>query len=62
MDFINILLGIGAIILGIALIIGYERFAAKNGSGGLSFKIRTAGIGAIIIGFYLLAKELSKII
>ncbi|MGS2738736.1 hypothetical protein [Sinomicrobium sp. M5D2P17] len=62
MNITKMVLGIISILLGTALIIGYEKFRKEYGSGGLSFKIRTGGIGFVMIGFYLIAIELSKII
>ncbi|WP_340067107.1 hypothetical protein [Ascidiimonas aurantiaca] len=62
MNLLNTVIGFLLLLVGIALVVGYERFKSKHGSGGLSFKLRSGGIGFIIIGFYLIAKELAKII
>ena len=53
---LNIILGILLILLGILIIIYYEKYV-KN-KGGLSFKIRIAGIGFIMIGIGLILDEL----
>lgn len=62
MNFFIVLLGLGIIAIGIILIVWYEKFKLKHDKPGLSFKVRTGGIGLVMIGFYLLAKELAKII
>jgi len=57
MDWINLFIGILLIVLGIFLIKFYQDLKDKNKTGGLSFKIQTAGIGCIIIGIGLIIKE-----
>lgn len=57
MDWINLLIGILLIILGIFLIKFYQDLKKGNKAGGLSFKIQTAGIGCIIIGIGLIIRE-----
>lgn len=57
MDWINIVIGILSIILGISLIVYYQNLKRENKTGGLSFKLQTAGIGAIIIGIGLIIRE-----
>lgn len=54
----NVILGILCIVLGILIITFYEYFLDSKNKGVLSFKIRTAGIGSIIIGIGLIIKEL----
>lgn len=58
MNFIYILIGILSIFVGILLIIYYRKLKSENKTGGLSFKIQTGGIGAIIIGIGLILREL----
>ncbi len=54
----KIVLGIILIILGFFVIKYYEEL---NNKGGLSFKIRTGGIGLIITGIVLILDELGII-
>ncbi|MCG2432124.1 hypothetical protein [Aequorivita xiaoshiensis] len=58
MNYINILIGILSIFAGIMLIKYYQKLKSENKTGGLSFKIQTGGIGAIIIGIGLILREL----
>lgn len=58
MDFINIIIGVLSIILGIYLIVFYQKLKKEKKTGGLSFKLQTAGIGAIMIGISLIIREL----
>ena len=58
MNFINILIGISLISVGVLLIIYYHKLKSQNKTGGLSFKIQTTGIGAIIIGIGLILREI----
>ena len=58
MDFINIIIGVLSIILGIFLIVLYQKLKKEKKAGGLSFKFQTAGIGAIMIGMGLIIREL----
>lgn len=62
MDFINITIGMFMIIAGVLLIFWITKFTKKQGSGGFSFKLGSGGIGFIIIGTYLIAVELVKMI
>lgn len=62
MDFIYLILGVLLIVLGIALISYYNSLVKEKKQGGLSFKIRTAGICLIIIGIGLIIRELNNII
>jgi uncharacterized membrane protein len=57
MDFINIIVGLLLITLGIFLIVFYRRLKTENKRGGLSFKLQTAGIGVLIIGLGLIIRE-----
>ncbi len=57
MGYINILIGFLLIIIGIYLINYYQKLISKNKAGGLSFKIRTSGIGFIMIGLVLIIRE-----
>lgn len=50
------LLGIVSIILGFFLIDYYHKLVKTKETGGFSFKLRTAGIGLIIIGIGLIVK------
>ncbi|MFD0990767.1 hypothetical protein ACFQ1R_11715 [Mariniflexile jejuense] len=59
MDWINLLIGILLIILGIFLIKFYQDLKRENKTGGLSFKLQTAGIGCVIIGIGLIIRELN---
>ena len=54
MNFLNIIFGVLLILLGVLIIWYYEKSINKRG---LSFKIRTAGIGLVIIGIGLILKE-----
>lgn len=56
MNFLYITLGIVCIVLGIGLILLYNYLVKANRHGGLSFKLRTGGIGLIIIGVVLIVK------
>lgn len=58
MNLMIIILGIACIIGGIWLILFYQNLE-KNERGGFSFKLRTAGIGMIIIGIGLIVKNCS---
>ncbi|MFT4576503.1 MAG: hypothetical protein ACI9SI_001430 [Polaribacter sp.] len=58
MDIENLIIGIIFIIAGISFITGFEKLIKKHGYGGLSFKLRNGGIGFIIIGIYLIGREL----
>ncbi|GAA4274145.1 hypothetical protein GCM10022258_34390 [Aquimarina gracilis] len=57
MNIINIIIGCLLIVLGILVIIYYEYYMKKESKGALSFKLRVAGIGLIIIGLGLIMKE-----
>ncbi|MGC1632773.1 MAG: hypothetical protein WA749_11745 [Gelidibacter sp.] len=57
MDFLNIIIGI-SIALGICLIVFYQKLKKEKKTGGLSFKLQTAGIGAVMIGMSLIIREL----
>lgn len=59
MDWINLLIGLLLIILGTFLIKFYQDLKRENKTGGLSFKLQTAGIGCIIIGIGLVIRELN---
>ena len=58
MNFIYIILGILIIVIGIFLINYYQKIKKENKTGGLSFKLQTAGIGCIIIGIGLIVKAI----
>lgn len=55
--FLQILLGCLCIFLGIGLINYYQNLVKQEKHGGLSFKLRTAGIGLIIVGIGLIIKS-----
>lgn len=55
MDYLNIVLGLLLIVLGFFVIKYYQEELSEQG--GLTFKIRTASIGLIIIGLGLILKE-----
>ncbi|MDE3744142.1 hypothetical protein PHU20_19970 [Maribacter sp. D37] len=57
MNWINIIIGVLLIILGIFLIKYYQDLKQNKKTAGLSFKIQTAGIGCIIIGIGLIIRE-----
>ena len=61
MDYFNVIIGIVLIVSGYFINVFYDRMVRKHGSGGLSFKLRTGGIGFIIIGIYLILSELLSI-
>ncbi|SFZ95284.1 hypothetical protein SAMN05428642_1233 [Flaviramulus basaltis] len=56
MDWIDIIIGILLIILGIFLIKIYRDLKKENKTGGLSFKLQTGGIGCIMIGIALIIR------
>jgi len=58
MNILNIIFGILLILLGFLIIWYYEKSIKKEG---LSFKIRTAGIGLVIIGIGLILREFEMI-
>ena len=58
MNIVNIILGVLLIVIGLTTILLYEKHIKKNRKGGLSFKLRTGGIGSILIGLYLIINEL----
>ena len=58
MDFINISIGILSIILGVSLIVFHEKLKEESKTGGLSFKLLTAGIGTLMIGISLIITDL----
>ncbi|WP_271425233.1 hypothetical protein [Aequorivita sinensis] len=60
MDLINITVGLLLVALGIFLIVFYKKLKSENKTGGLSFKLQTAGIGALIIGISLIIREFWK--
>jgi hypothetical protein len=62
MDIFNLVYGIVLIPIGILLVAWYEKFKRKHGSGGFSFKIQAAGLGFVLLGLYIIATELTKII
>lgn len=53
---LNSVLGIVSIILGFFLIDYYNKLVKTKETGGFSFKLRTAGIGLIIIGIGLIVR------
>ncbi|PNQ74762.1 hypothetical protein C1T31_01070 [Hanstruepera neustonica] len=55
MDYLNIVLGLLLIALGFFVIKYYQEKLSEQG--GLTFKIRTTGIGLIIIGLALILEE-----
>lgn len=57
MNMLYIVLGIISIVLGVFLINYYENLLKKKKTGGFSFKLRTSGIGLIIIGIGLIFKS-----
>ncbi len=57
MDWITIVIGLLIIVLGVLLITFYHNLK-PNEKGGLTFKLRTAGIGCLIIGIGLILKEI----
>jgi hypothetical protein len=58
MDIINLTIGLIFIFSGIAIIVIYQRLIKKHGYGGFSFKLKTGGIGFVILGLYLIITEL----
>jgi hypothetical protein len=58
MDIEYLIIGIIFLLAGVFIITGYEKLIKKHGHGGLSFKLRNGGLGFIIIGIYLILKEL----
>ena len=56
MDYINIIIGILLIVLGIILIKYYHYLKREKKAGGLSFKFQTGGIGCIMIGIALIIR------
>jgi uncharacterized membrane protein len=58
MDWINLIIGILLIVLGILLISLYQDLKKENKTGTFSFKIQTGGIGLIMIGITLIIREL----
>jgi len=56
LSILNIILGLLLILLGFFIIKYYEESVNKKG---LSFKIKSAGVGLIIIGIGLILKEFS---
>ena len=60
MDYINMIIGLLLIVLGICLVIYYYDLKKEKKTGGLSFKIRTGGIGFVIIGIGLIIRELFR--
>lgn len=54
MNYLYIVLGILCITAGILLIIIYNDLVMNSKTSGLSFKLRTAGYGAIILGVALI--------
>ena len=59
MDFINLIIAILLIGLGFLLIKLYNDLKREKKTGALSFKIRTAGIGCILIGIALIIREIN---
>ena len=57
MDIVNIIIGLLLIISGILVIVYYEYYMKKESKGNLSFKLRVAGIGLMIIGLGLIIRE-----
>ena len=58
----NFIGGISLVILGVLIVIGYEKMKRNHKTGGFSFKIQTAGIAFVLLGLYIIATELTKII
>lgn len=61
MDFIILTFAILLIILGVGLIVYYQKLKKENKVGGLSFKLQSVGIGALIIGIGLIIRELFEL-
>ena len=57
MDFLNLIIGALLIVLGVLFIMYYNSLVKEKKQGALSFKIRTAGIGLIMIGLSLIVRE-----
>lgn len=57
MDWIHLTIGFLLIIVGFLLIKLYTNLKKEGNLGGLSFKLRSGGIGSIIIGFGLILSE-----
>lgn len=62
MSVINISLGLVLGFLGIVFFIKYGEYRRKHDLGGLTFKYIAFSFGLVAIGFYLIVKELAKII
>lgn len=58
MDWINFLIGIILIIPGVFSIILFQNNKSKNKTGSFSFKLRSGGIGLIMIGIYLIYQSI----
>jgi hypothetical protein len=56
MKFLEFILGVILIYLGVYLVIYYQKLKKRNKSGGLSFKFQTAGIGSALIGTALIVR------
>lgn len=54
----NLVIGMLLIVLGVVLVVYYQKIQDNYGKGGLSFKLRTGGIGFVMIGIYLIIDEL----
>ena len=59
---LNSIIGIISILIGFYLIDYYNKLVKEKKTGGFSFKLRTAGIGLIIIGFGLLIKSIKNLL
>ncbi len=57
---VKLIIGILLIIIGFGLINYYYRLKQNKKEGGLSFKLRTAGIGVIIIGIGIIITSLMR--
>ena len=61
-DYLNILTSLLILTIGVLLIKLYNHLnRPPNESKGFTFKLSSAGLGAIIIGAFLIFKELAKI-
>lgn len=58
MNIYPLLLGISLIVSGILIINLYYSLKKNNNTGAFSFKLRTGGIGLIIIGVGLILREI----
>ena len=56
MNFLILILGICLIVSGVFLINYFRKLKKENKTGGLSFKLQTAGIGLVIIGIALIIR------